>query len=138
MVVVLAVLGGPMLHLWTSGKVGPSGLLLDLFLLTTVIDALWYTSLTVLYATNRHQRAAVWYALVSLIGLPVAYGLMQLWGLDGAATTLLIADVVMLYPVLRQAVPAAHDDLRQWLAAVIRPPMWIGVILHTRPRSRPA
>jgi O-antigen/teichoic acid export membrane protein len=125
LVVLLGFAGGPLLHVWTSGKVGPSGMLLDLILASTVVDALWYTSLTVLYATNRHARAAAYYTVVSIFSLPLAALLMRPWGLDGAAASLLIADAVMLVPVLRQALPAAHDGLGQWLGAIVRPPRWV-------------
>jgi O-antigen/teichoic acid export membrane protein len=138
LVIGLVFLGRPVLHLWTAGKVGASGLLLDLFLAATVIDSLWYTSLAVLYATNRHQRAAAYYTAVSLLSLPLAYVLLRIWGLDGAALTVLLADLVMLVPVLHQALPAAHDRLGDWLVAVARPPVWLGTLFGLRPRSRPA
>jgi O-antigen/teichoic acid export membrane protein len=134
----LGVAGRPVLHLWTSGTIKPDAALLALFLAATVVDALWYTSLAVLYATNRHQRAAVAFTLVSLISLPVAYVSTKAWGLHGVALTLLAADLIMLVPVLRQSLPAAHDRLADWLSDVLVPPVWLGALGRGRARSRPA
>jgi O-antigen/teichoic acid export membrane protein len=138
MVALLALFAGPVLHVWTSGKVGRSGLLLYLFLVATVVDSLWYTSLAVLYATNRHQRVAVYYMVTSLLSLPLAYALLEIWGLSGAAVALLAAEVFMLFPVLHQSLPAAQDGLRTWLRAVVRPPRWghAGLPRWTSPGAR--
>ncbi len=86
---------------------------------------LWLTSLAVLFGTNRHQRAAVHYLVASVIALPIAYVMLEAWGLDGAALALVLLESYMLVVVLRQALPAAHDTLRGWLGALIRPPTFI-------------
>jgi O-antigen/teichoic acid export membrane protein len=132
MVAGLALFGGSVLHVWTSGKVGKSGPLLYLFLIATVVDSLWYTSLAVLYATNRHQRVAGYYMLASVLSLPLAYGLLQVWGLSGAGTALLVAEVFMLFPVLHQSLPAAQDRPRAWLGAVARPPLTPAMLAQLR------
>jgi O-antigen/teichoic acid export membrane protein len=134
--VILGVFGGPILKLWTSGKVGPNGLMLYILLATVVIDALWTTSLGVLYATNRHQRVAAYYFVASLISLPVAYALIKLWRLDGAALSVLLLELFMLIPVLRQALPAAYDNLHDWLAAIIRPPISPSTLAALRAQLR--
>jgi O-antigen/teichoic acid export membrane protein len=127
--IVLAAFGGPILKLWTSGKVDPSGLLLDIFLVGVVVDALWTTSLGVLYATNQHQRVAAYYFAGSLISVAVAYPLIEAWGLDGAALAVLLLELFMPFPVLRQALPVAHDNLRGLIAAIVRPPIAAGSML---------
>jgi O-antigen/teichoic acid export membrane protein len=134
--VVLAVWGGQILKLWTAGRVGPDGLMLYLLLATVVIDSLWTTSLSVLYATNRHQRVAAYYFAGSLISLPVAYALIKLWGLDGAALSVLLLELFMLVPVLRQALPAAYDNLHDWLAAIVRPPISLSTLAALRAQLR--
>jgi O-antigen/teichoic acid export membrane protein len=138
MVIGIALLSGPVLNVWTSGKVGRSGLLLYLLLGTTVVGCTWYTSLAALYATNRHQRAAAYYTAGSLLSLPLAYGLMQAWGLDGAALSLMLLDVFMLFPVLHQSLPLVHDDLGGWLRAVLRPPVTLKALARLRTKLRPA
>lgn len=134
---VLAVFGDSLVRIWTSGTVDAHGLLLYLFLAVAGIDAIWYTSIAVMYAKNRHQRLGLCYIVGSAAILPIAYGLLKLWGLDGAATALVLLEVFMLVVVLRQAIPAAHDTLRGWLAAVARPPPLLALTaaLSTRARS---
>jgi O-antigen/teichoic acid export membrane protein len=135
MVAVLALFGSHIVHLWTSGRVAASGLLLYLFLITAVIDSLWLTSLSVLYAANRHQRVAVYYLAASLINLPFAYLLLQAWGLDGAALSLMLVDMFMLLPVLSQSLPAAHDRLGSWIRSVLRPPISAETLAWLRARG---
>lgn len=119
---VLAVFGGPIIDVWTSGHVQVQGALLYLFLIVAGLDSLWYTSLAVIWARNMHQRVALYYVLASVAVLPIAYGLLKLWGLDGAALALVLLEVFMMVVVLREALPAAHDTLRGWLGSIVRPP----------------
>lgn len=134
LIVVLAVFGGPIMHVWTSGRVGSEGLLLYCFLAIAAVDSLWYTSLGMLFATNRHQRIALYYFIGSLVNLPVAYVLYPIWGVNGVALSVLILEVSMLVPVLRQALPAAHDNLRSWVLFIARPPVSLAALYGLRAR----
>jgi O-antigen/teichoic acid export membrane protein len=119
---VLALFGDSIIDVWTGGTVQTQGALLYLFLAVAGIDALWYTSLAVVYAQNRHQRLAVYYIVASVVSLAVGYVLLEAWGLDGAAAALVMLEVFMLCAVLREALPAAHDTLKGWLLSIARPP----------------
>lgn len=121
-VLFLAIWGTDLLRIWTSGKVDPSDGLLYLFLAATAVDSLWYASFAVMYSTNRHQRIALIFVVVSILTLPLAWAFLELWELEGAALALLISEVLMLVVVLQQSIPAAFDRLRPWLANVLRPP----------------
>lgn len=129
---VLSLLGDPILRVWTSGKVPAGGLLLDIFLVGVVVDSFWTTSLGVLYATNRHQRMAAYYFAGSLISVAIAYPLVEAWGLDGAALAVLLLELFMPVPVLRQALPAAYDSLRGLMATVVRPPISASILAAVR------
>jgi O-antigen/teichoic acid export membrane protein len=129
-ILVLAVFGGPIVHIWTAGKVDTGGLLLYLFLMVAAVDTLWFTNLAVVFARNQHQRLAVYYIAASAINFPVALVLLNVWGIDGGAASLVVVELFMLVVVLREALPAAHDTLRGWLGAIIRPPRHL-----TRPLS---
>jgi O-antigen/teichoic acid export membrane protein len=120
--VVLGLFGDSVIRIWTSGAVDAQGPLLYLFLAVAALNSLWATSLAVMFARNRHQRLAVYYLLASAACLPIAYALLDLWGLDGAAVSLIALEVFMLFVTLRQTVPAAHDTLRGWLTTVLSPP----------------
>jgi O-antigen/teichoic acid export membrane protein len=133
-VLVLAIFGNRIVEIWTSGQVHSQSVLLYLFLAVTVIDSLWFTSLAVMFATNRHQRLALCYFLASVVALPCAYLLMEAWGLDGAAVSLLMIEVFMLFVVLREVLPEAHDTLRDWLRAIVKPPLYLADLLRVRRR----
>jgi O-antigen/teichoic acid export membrane protein len=132
LVVAVALLGGPIMHVWTSGRIGTGGLLIYILLAGAAVDSVWYSSFGMLYATNRHQRVVLYFSVASILCLPVAYGLIQAWGLDGAACALLGVEVSMLFPVLRRALPIAHDSARSWASFVLRPPISRGVLLRLR------
>jgi O-antigen/teichoic acid export membrane protein len=136
MVAVLAALGAPILHAWTSGKVGTQGSLLYLFLAITVVDTFWYTNMAVLIATNRHQRVATDYAIACTLTLPLGAALLNAIGLSGGAIALLALELVMAVVALRRTLPAVHDRLRPFAAAVARPPWYVLATISTlRPRS---
>jgi O-antigen/teichoic acid export membrane protein len=118
---LLAVFGGSIVHRWTSGAVSANDTLLFMFLAVAGLEALWTTSFAVMYSTNRHQRLAVAYLLSAAASLPVAYVLLEAWGLDGAAASIVLLEIFMLVVTLRQALPAAHDTLGGWLEALARP-----------------
>lgn len=121
----VSVLGGPILDIWTSGKVRVEGVVLYVLLISAFIESLWSASLAILYATNRHLHVAIVYLIGSLLNLPVAYVLLRLWGLEGGALAVMLLGLFMLVPVLRQTLPAAYDGLRGWLSVVVRPPLWV-------------
>ncbi len=136
LVVVLAVIGGPLVELWTGGKVGAEGSLLYLFLAIAAIDAFWYTSVAILIATNRHQRVAIDYLLGSLVALLAAALLLPGLDLPGAALALVGLELFMAVQVLRRALPAADDTLRGLLRAVRTPPFGaLGTFLRVREGS---
>jgi O-antigen/teichoic acid export membrane protein len=121
----VGVLAGPILDLWTSGKVHVEGVVLYILLISAFIESLWSASLAILFATNRHLRVAIVYLIGSLLNLPVAYVLLELLGLEGGAVAVMLLGLFMLVPVLRQSLPAADDGLRGWLSVVVRPPLWL-------------
>jgi O-antigen/teichoic acid export membrane protein len=128
----LAVFGDSVIRIWTSGAVETQGLLLYMFLAVAALDSLWITSLAVMFARNRHQSLAVYFIAASAAALPVAYLLLEVWGLDGAAASLVLLEIFMLFVTLRQAVPAAHDTLVGWLMEVVRPPPFRALLAAMR------
>lgn len=121
----LVALGSPVVEVWTGGKIPLDRQLLYLLLAVVLVNALWYMSLAVLYATNRHHRIALEYVLASLVSLPVAYGLIGPLGLSGAAVALLMLELFMAGAALRRTLPSAGDRLSSFLPAVWSPPLFI-------------
>ena len=102
--VVLLVAGGSILSFWTRGKVAMDVALFRWLLVSAVFGALWFSSLTVLKAANRHVRAASLYAVVTAMSVVLATSLLHVTGrLASAGMALVLVDLVMI----GYALPAA-------------------------------
>jgi O-antigen/teichoic acid export membrane protein len=134
---VLAVFGPSIVHIWTGGAISAHGLLLYMFLAVAGLESLWTTSFGVMYARNHHQRLALLYLLSSALALPLAWLLLPAWGLRGAAFSIVLLEVFMLVATLREALPAAHDTLRGWGAALARRPDVLTHILRRASTAAP-
>jgi len=100
----LALTGAWILRVWTHGKVSMDLELFHWLLASAVASALWYGSLTVLKAANRHLRAAVIYTASAGAALALAGALLKGTGnLAGAGVSLLVMDTVMAGYTLQAA-----------------------------------
>jgi O-antigen/teichoic acid export membrane protein len=100
----LALTGTSILKVWTHGRVTMDLALFHWLLASAVASALWYGSLTLLKAANRHLRAATIYAASAGVALALAAALLNTTGkLAGAGMSLLIMDAVMAAYALRSA-----------------------------------
>jgi O-antigen/teichoic acid export membrane protein len=133
---VLAVFGGTLVDVWTQGEIHGDRTLLYLFLAASGIDALWYTSMAVLFSTNPHQRVSAIFVIACAVNLPVTYLFLEAWGLDGAGAAQVLLEVFMLVVVLRRSIPAAYDRFGSWLRALLRPPVSLAMLNSLRHRAR--
>jgi O-antigen/teichoic acid export membrane protein len=100
----LALTGSWIINFWTHGKVTMDPRLFHWLLVSAVASALWYGSLTLLKAANRHLRAAVIYAASAGAALALAAVLLRATGnLASAGMSLLLTDAVMAAYTLRAA-----------------------------------
>jgi len=121
--ITLALTGRWILQLWTRGKVTMDPELFRWLLASAVASVLWYGSLTLLKAANRHLRAAVVYASSAGAAVVVAAVLLKATGnLAGAGMSLLVMDSMMATYTLRAAGrlcgSSAVDSLRSALNPV--------------------
>jgi O-antigen/teichoic acid export membrane protein len=123
-VIVLAMMTvGPwFLHHWTGGHVPPSRTLLDILLLVVVLYALWSTSSVLMTSTNQHQRLATYYVLGTGVACTFCYFLARLFGLYGAAASLLISEIVMNSYVVPASLRIAQDTFPAFLASMLHYP----------------
>lgn len=122
---VLGITGGQwLIGLWTSGRVEPSFISIMLVLSATLLEVFWRNAMSPAVAINRHNRIAVAYLVIFgafSVGLtiPLATALQE----DGALLALLSGQALMIYAVLRFALPAyGETDFKIWLRAVTAPP----------------
>lgn len=108
---------------WTSGKVVMQWPTFLLLLAGVLVNSIWYTALMVPYATNRHVRIAVFYSLIYGVGAFVMgyFGAKGL-GLNGAALSLMIVEIVMAVIIIHEALRMAHVAISQWAGSVLKPP----------------
>jgi O-antigen/teichoic acid export membrane protein len=102
--IALALSGSWILEFWTHGKVSMDSQLFHWLLASAVASALWYGSLTLLKAANRHLRAAAIYAASAGAALALSAVLLRANGqLASAGMSLLVMDAMMAAYTLRAA-----------------------------------
>lgn len=114
-IVVVVFVGPTIISIWTHGQVEVSRKLIMIFALPVLCNAVWQTSSTVLWATNQHGGLAVRFGLSACISLLLAYPLLHLLGLAGAAFALLIFDLVLIPYVIKSSCRLVQDQLKDFL-----------------------
>jgi len=111
----LLVVGGMMvfgpwfLKHWTGGRIASDRALLDVLLLGVLVFSLWSTSSTILYATNQHLRLSLWFLLSTSATVALTYAAARHAGLVGAASALLVSELLMNAYVLPRSIRLSQD-----------------------------
>jgi O-antigen/teichoic acid export membrane protein len=125
---VLSFAGPYFLHHWTQGKVPPSRPLLMVMLLVVILYSLWSTSSGIMYATNQHRKLSAVYLGATGITVLITFIFARLYGLYGAAASLLVSEILMNIYVLPSSLNIAHDTLPNFLRTMLTIP----TALHPR------
>lgn len=94
--IVLNLLGGWILSLWTKGAVPLVQPFFALLLVSAVAEMLWTTLFVPLGAVNRHVVTAHAYGVLALIGVVCGYFLAASYGLTGVVAPLIVVNVIMI------------------------------------------
>jgi O-antigen/teichoic acid export membrane protein len=139
-VIIMLSLGPWFLTHWTGGHVPPSRPLLSILLLVVVSYALWSTSSTLITSTNQHQRLATYYILGTALSCILCFFLARIYGLYGAAASLLISELVMNLYVVPACLRIAHDTFPAFLKSMLNVPDSLrpAALLARIRRSKPA
>jgi O-antigen/teichoic acid export membrane protein len=130
--IILSIGAESGLSFWTHGRIAMDWPLFTLLLLSAAINAIWYTALMAVYATNRHAKVAIVYLGVYGIGsFCFAYVLVSVFKLSGGGIVLLFVEIIMASYVLRKTLQLTGDSLASLLSKISRPP-WFLVV---RPRQ---
>ena len=126
-VIVLGMMSvGPwFLHHWTGGHVPPSRILLDILLLVVILYSLWSTSSVLMTSTNQHQRLATYYVLGTGLACTLCYFLARRFGLYGAASSLLVSEIVMNLYVLPASLRISQDTFPAFVASMMHYPHFL-------------
>ena len=118
----LAVLGQPVVHIWTHGRVAFDAALFGWLLASAVASLLWAPGLAVLRAANRHVRAAAMFVLAAAVSLGASAWLGQLThSVAAIGAALLTTDAAMLLTTLPAASALSNVKLSSLLKEVSRP-----------------
>jgi O-antigen/teichoic acid export membrane protein len=140
LVIIMMTFGPWFLHRWTGGHVPANRALLSILLLVVIFYALWSTSATLMTSTNQHQRLATYYIIGTSLSCVLCYIFARVWGLYGAAASLLISEAVMNLYVVPACLRIAHDTMPAFLASLLHYPHSLrpAILLARIRRSKPS
>ena len=118
----LITTGDWIIRIWTQGEIVMSFSLFYLMLITIIFSSFWYTSLVVITAVNQHQRVAFFYLMINIFSLVLANFMVPMWGLNGAAFSLLTIDILMSILVINNSLNLVEDNLSSYLRFILFKP----------------
>ena len=95
---------------------------MQFLLVVVVFYALWSTIATLVSAINLHERLATVFTIATGVTVFVTYFAARRFGLYGAASSLLLSEIVMDVYVLPASLKIAHDTWGGFLWALLHYP----------------
>ena len=90
-----------------------------ILLVVIVANSFWYMLSSVLAATNQHRRLAVVYLSFGSAALLASVPLSSMFGLEGAATALLVMDIPLIAYVFPASLRVVHDSPGPFVRALL-------------------
>jgi O-antigen/teichoic acid export membrane protein len=137
-VAALFIFGQKIYTVWTGHALQLSQNLLLLFLLPIPFTTIWFTSSVVHAASNQHEGLAVRYMIATILAVGACAALTHFYGLEGAALSTLMADIVLIPYVLRRSLALTNDTWRGYLFGIVKELGSIKEFLVTRRASKAA
>ena len=110
LIATMMTIGPWFLTHWTAHKVPPSPRLLFLLLLSVFFYSLWSTSSTLLTAINQHRKLSVYYMVATGITIVITVLMAKVYGLLGAAASLVVSELIMNFYVLPASLRISEDS----------------------------
>ena len=117
-VLVLGLFGERLFSFWTGGAFVLSKSLLLLFLLPILFNSLWFTSSVIHMASNKHEGLAVRYLIAMCLAVAGCALLSYFFGLEGAAVSTVIADIILIPYVFRVSLSLTGDTLENFMRGI--------------------
>jgi O-antigen/teichoic acid export membrane protein len=114
-VVLLGLFGERIFYWWTGGSFALSTPLLLLFLLPIPFNSLWFTSSVIHMASNKHEGLAIRYLIAMGLAVAGCYVLSYFFGMNGAAISTVIADIILIPYVFRVSLLLTGDTLERFM-----------------------
>jgi O-antigen/teichoic acid export membrane protein len=115
----LSIFGQQIYMIWTGHALQLSQNLLLLFLLPIPFTTLWFTSSVVHAASNQHEGLAVRYMIATVLAVVTCAGLTYYYGIEGAAFSTLMADIVLIPYVLKRSLELTHDTWKGYAYGMV-------------------
>ncbi|MFY0634056.1 MAG: hypothetical protein JXQ91_09590 [Vannielia sp.] len=132
----LMVVGKPLYETWTHGEIAFHALLFGLLLGATLLEGLWRMAATFRLGSNRHGPLARGYMAISIVGVGMAWLLVEQTGLWGAGLSVMLIDAAMLAIVVSLNRGVLNLRVRDFLLGTLRFPARDIVILLRRVGKR--
>ena len=116
--IVLVFIGPWLLYVWTDGHVAVDILLFYLMLILVISSSLWQSSSVLLMATNTHGSLAKITLIGSVVGVILAYILLNLMGLSAAPIALLATDIIIGFYAVRKAILVSEGKFLVYLRSL--------------------
>ena len=127
----LWLFGPAFYHLWVAKSVTLELPFFHVLLLVSISTSLWFPSAIVQMSANKHSRLALTYLVATMVSCLLGYVLTQRLGLLGAATSVLLIDLVMCTFVLPASLKQMQDTPREFLSAVLGSAQFVKPLLAT-------
>lgn len=117
--------GEPILDKWTDGALVMN---LDLFLIMLVASSsqsIWIAMMVVLFATNRHNKVAVYFIIANIVFLALANYLLANYSVIEMMMSLAACELLMLFFILPSSLQITNDNLGSFFSDILRPPFFI-------------
>ena len=115
----LGIVGKPLYMFWTGKTIELPEYLLLLFLVSIPFNALWFTSSVVHAACNKHEGLAVRYIIATSLTLVACVILSYYQGIEGAALSTIVADIILIPYVMKYSLILTHDTFAAFIPGVI-------------------
>lgn len=99
--------------LWTHHVVKSEPLLLVLFLLSAMLNGIWFVTSGLLMGVNQHEGLTARYLLATILSLLIAVVLVRWWGLCGVAVAMVLCEVVLLPYAISRTCRELHYSVRE-------------------------
>jgi len=95
-IVFLFFAGDTIIRLWTSNRIQITQPFFNIFLISLLLNSVWYSRWNFLLAINKHIKIFIPYLLTAMFALTIAYVFIPNYGLWIIAISLLLIDVILI------------------------------------------
>ncbi|WP_439358115.1 lipopolysaccharide biosynthesis protein [Bradyrhizobium sp. DASA03007] len=120
--IILVFFGTTIVSIWTHNVVVPPSSFVAVMTATMLVNGCWHPFSNFLLAVNKHHLYSYPYAILAVASVALTYLLVPTYGLDGAAASLLLLDVIMASLIVRLVFIhiAPPSELRSWLLKLVQ------------------